>query len=256
LFGFGAEVGFPIQLVTGSNTYLVPQFGWHHTTYKYGDNKEKNSQVTLGLNFQSYLFDKEIKCDSKQGHSLSKNWYKAGSSYIGYYTRGSLDIGSTKTEDIQLPNGYKENFTNTDLKLNYVYYPIDYFGVGAGISFMNQVQKSDNNSNNSKTSYSAFSFMPQIVGHIPAENCFRNMFLQAEGCFGSQKYEYAFSSSSSEKYSLSGYGVYLGYNAAFAEHLAFTTMAGYKSRTTKNKDSDDKYKERGISIRSGIRFFF
>ncbi|HEY6504184.1 MAG TPA: outer membrane beta-barrel protein [Chitinophagaceae bacterium] len=253
LFGYEFTLGAPILLLGNSNTYLTPFFSYKNQTFDYEDGKETISGLNVGLRLETYLFCPEITCDKKM--SISKDWYNKGDMFIGYTSTGSLEFGTNTTEYNMVPDEYKENFTDASFKAEFGYYLTDYFAIGAGFGFMSEMQKSDEF--DTKYSQSSLSFMPMAQIHIPVENGFRNFFLQLEGKVGSQKAEYEFgSSSTTQEYSVSGWGANIGHNAFFTKHLSFTTLLGYQWRTNKDKESDVKESVKGFTLQGGVRFNF
>lgn len=251
LFGYGITVGLPILTKPKTNTYLTPYLSYQHLTYDFDDGKEKINQLVAGFSLESYLFCNEMRCDK----NFSRDKYDQGSSYIGYYTRGSIGFGKDKTEYDAFPATDEEKFTDGNLKLDYVYYPIDYLGVGAGIGITGEVHKPEDSDN--KYTASSFSFMPQVVLHVPTDQCYRNLFLQVEGKFGFESQKYTISNvTTTDKYNQTGLSLNLGYNKFFSQNLAFTTLAGYQWRTVKEKDTDNKDQDNGFGVQGGIRFFF
>ncbi|MBL7740318.1 MAG: hypothetical protein JNK14_13970 [Chitinophagaceae bacterium] len=253
LFSYSLTAGLPFLAKKGSNTYLTPYVSYRHITYDYDDGKEKVNRLSAGIKLELYSPCSEMRCDRKNGYALTKSMYDQGSSYIGYYSRGMIAFGSSETEYDNFPDTDKENFTDGSLKLDYVYYIADNFGVGAGLNIKGEVQKSDDN--NYKFTTTGLTFSPQFVVNMPVDNWARNFFLQGEGSFGSQKTVFDFGSASNEdKYGVAGFGAYIGYNTLFGKNTSFTYMVGYLSETIKDKDNDQKEQYNGLNFQAGLRF--
>jgi opacity protein-like surface antigen len=96
VWSYGATLGFPIRL--GGNVYLTPKLSYSHLITDYDDGKTTDNHFRLGLGFETYLGCSDYMCDCKHGYSLSRGRYDQGSSYLGFYSRGSFGIGNSKTE--------------------------------------------------------------------------------------------------------------------------------------------------------------
>jgi hypothetical protein len=254
LFGYKLTAGFPIQL-NKAVSYFTPELGYHYQREKFDGGTETDTRFGVNLKFETFLFCKEMQCDSKMHHAFSAGAYDQGRSFLGVSTRGMLDFGSVKTEyDNNFP-GSKETYSRGNLDLCYKYYVVRDVALGAGVEFGNSVYKSG--ANNKQTN-SNFLFMPMVELNIPSDNPgLSNLFIMAGYGFGSQKGEYNNGiNTNTIKYSATDLCAGVGYNFFFHKGLSFTPTIEYDMSTLKNKTTDVKTKYNGVEFGVGVRQFF
>jgi opacity protein-like surface antigen len=254
LFGYKLSVGFPIQLNNGV-TYFTPEFGYRYQREKFAGGTETDNRFGVNLKLETFLFCKEMQCDSKMHHAFSSGAYDQGRSYLGVSTSGMVGFGNLKTAyDNNFPSS-KETYSLGSLDACYKYYVVRDLALGAGIEFGNSVYK---NGSNSKSTNSNFLFMPMVELNIPSDNPgLSNLFIMGGYGVGMQKNEFKNGNNTSTvKYSSAEFCAGLGYNFFFHKGLSFTPTIGYDMSTLKNKTTDIKTKYSGIELEFGIRKFF
>lgn len=253
LSGFKATLGLPLRVV--DNTFLTTQFHWEGETTNFSDGKEKDNGIGLRVYLEDYLRCSEFTCDRKTKYSLSRDAYDQGSMFIDYNSLLTASFGKTKlTYDIT-PGSFENKYNNLNFNGGFSYYFIDYLAVGGQLGFRNMLEKSEDN--DFKYTWSSFSFAPNITANVPVDNCWRNVFLKAGVNFGSDTYKVdAFGNTSTDKYSQMGFNAGVGFNHFIEKHTAFSATVGYRSNTTKEKDTDDESKTSGIFVSGGLRFSF
>ena len=81
----------------------------------------------------------------------------------------------------------------------------------------------------------------------------RNFFVKGGGYFGSEQDEYTVGTqTTTNKHSVMGFNGGIGYNAFFASQTALRACIYYRSITTKEKDTDNKFKNNGIAASVGL----
>lgn len=253
LFGYKLTAGFPIQLNQGV-TYLTPELGYRYQREKFDDGTETDTRVRLGLKFETFLFCKEMQCDSKMHHAFSTGAYNQGQSFLGVSTKGMFSSGTLKTVYTNNFPDDKETYSRGNLDLYYKYYVVRDLALGASFDFGNSVYKNGS----SKQTSSSFSFMPMFELNMPSDNPgLSNLFLTGGYGFGSQKLEYKTgSNTSTNKYSTTDLCAGVGYNFFFHKGLSFTPIIGYDMLTSKDKTTDIKTKYSGVEFELGVRHFF
>lgn len=247
LFGYKFEVGSPVHLFNDGGNYITPFIRYDFLQQKRSDVKFTTNSFELGFRFQNYAPCSGYSCDCHHGRSFSKAAYDQGRSFIGYSSMGDFGFGKAKTKAGN--NSAENDFSGGNFNLEYGYYIIPNLALGAGLSW--DYQKSESGSSDYKTSNLAFT--PMITANLPVDNCWNNLFLQAGYGFGVEKITFG---SNDQKYNLTNYGVYLGFNDFFGKHIAFTPKIGYEWATSKEGDTDIKNKWSGLEFGLGATLRF
>ena len=256
LFGYKFDVGFPIRL-GNEPVYLTPEIDYHYLHEKFDGGTETDNHFDFCLDFEAYLFCHEMRCDSHSGYSFSRGLYDQGHSYFGVDTRGRLDFGTLKTVyDNNFPSE-KQDYSKEDFSANYMYYIVKDVALGVDLDYGNSVYKNSGNTTY-KQSNMSFTFEPMLEINLPVqEHGWNNLFLMGGYGFGSTRSEFINgNTTSTTKYSTTDYCVGLGYNFLFTKSLSFTPAFQYAGSTSKNKDTDLKYKYNGPQIEMGVKKFF
>jgi len=254
LFGFKFAAGFPIQLQNDQPVFFTPEFRFRSLREKFDGGTETDNRFGFGVKLGTYLFCREMQCDSKVKHAFSLDAYDQGRSYLGVTTKGMFNFGSVKTEyNNNFPDD-KDDYSNADLQVNYMYYVINDLAVGLNIDAGSSTYK---NGSANKSNTSSFTFMPMLEFNIPVEPALHNLFIRGGYGFGSAKTEYTIGSiTSTTKYRTTDFCAGLGYNFFFHKGLSFTPIVEYNIGTSKNKTTDNEEKYNGIEFGFGVRKFF
>jgi len=256
LFGYKVDVGFPIRIDKEEPIYFTPKIGYRYLQDKFDGGTETDDRFCFGFDFETYLFCKEMECDSHLHHALSTGMYDQGNSFFGVTTRGRFDFGNNTTKyDNNSFAPTKEKYSIQDLDANYMYYIVHDFALGVDLGFNNNVYKTA--ASNTKQTNNSFNFMPMFNFNIPSENQgLNNLFIMGGYGFGSAKNEYTSgTTSNTTKYSTTDFCAGLGYNLFFHKRLAFDIGAEYDISTSKNKTTDVKTKYSGLELSCGIKTF-
>jgi hypothetical protein len=254
LFGYKFSVGFPIQLNNGVS-YFTPELGYRYQREKFDGGTETDNRFGVNLKFETFLFCKEMQCDSKMHHAFSSGAYDQGRSFLGVSTRGMVGFGSVKTAYNNNFPGFKETYSLGNLDACYKYYVVRDLALGAGVEFGNSVYK---NGSSSKSTSSNFLFMPMVELNAPSDNPgLSNLFAMAGYGFGMQKTEFKNGNNTNTvKYSVSEFCGGLGYNFFIHKGLSFTPTVAYDMSSFKNKTTDIKTKYGGVEFEIGFRKYF
>lgn len=247
--GYSLDVGMPIELENSIHVTLTPYVQYMHGVYKDDDYKEIVNQITVGARFETYPRCGQLGCDHRVGYAYSSANYDKGSQFINYISRGSVSFGKWKDD----PQTYEEKFTEGGLNLVWGYYFADNIAGGLGVNFDTYKQKPEGGGEYSGTSVE---LMGLVRAH-PFKKGLRNLFFQGSYEIGGQTDKSDFGSVSNEtKYSTSGYAIEAGYNLYMNRSLSITGFLGWRSSTTKLKESDDKDTNRGVRTRWGLNYSF
>ncbi|HYM93795.1 MAG TPA: outer membrane beta-barrel protein [Chitinophagaceae bacterium] len=254
-YEFKVGIGAPIRLYPGGNTYITPRITYGYSNNKFDGGKQTNSDINIGLNFESYLDCIEMICDCHHSFSLSRNMYQQGHSYIGYYSKGMFDLGSSRLTYDNISGNNESNNTDGHIKFGYSYYVANNFAIGSRVGFSTQSQKDKNTDN--KSTRTRFDFNPTLTFNLPTTGGWNNAFLQTYGGVGSETDKTTTGTNTiTTKYSTSNYGFGIGYNDFFANRLSFTPIIGYEWNSSKNKDTNVKNKNHGLYLQMGVQMHF
>ncbi len=258
LTGLRGQVGLPIRLGDNSPAFFTPELSYGSTRYHADGYTETDNSFGLGLRLESYLFCRQVSCGCRNGQSLAKNMYEQGNSYLGISTMGGVQIGNTKTkfDDSNIPTD-KDDYNNVNLSAEYMYYVAKNFNIGASLSYGGSVNK-DKASNNKFTT-AQYSIAPMLEYNLPFTNLSLNSFyvrgsIELGGATFKSKINNG--NTNTDKFTITGPSLGLGYNWFFSDKLALSLNYQYEWYTIKNKDTDEKQKENGSDIVVGIRKFF
>lgn len=258
LFGIKVEVGAPIALYGNSFAHVTPFVSYNRNTSKHDDFKDTESGVRIGARLEAYLGCGDMSCDMRQGFRLSKDRYKKGSSFIDYSTFGFVEFGKASSSYSGGSGTTNEqNYSNNMLGLQYQYYIVDNFAVGAGFQYGHNSIK--NKASDNKNTWSSYLVSPTITYNFPGSNCWNNFSLEGSVGFGSTKSENKVGNfTNTEKHTVFNYGFNFCYNDFFAKKIALTPKLGYQWGSIKESDADDdeKVSTRGIVFGLGVRKYF
>lgn len=255
-FGYKVLIGLPVQLQDEQPVYFTPEFGYSYLHQKFNGGTETDTRFGLGLKLETFLFCREMQCDSHNGYAFSNHSYDAGRSFLGISTRGMVDFGTTKSKNNGNFADFKQTYSQTDLSANYMYYFIPDLAIGAGVDFGSSTTKASATGN--KASLTSFSFMPMLQLQIPVKDQgLNNLFLRGGYGFGMQNSKYTTgNNSTTTKYSTTDFCVGLGYNFFFHKGLAFTPTFDYDMSSNKNKTTSVKEKFNGPEFGIGVVKYF
>jgi hypothetical protein len=249
LFNFRWTAGVPLQIQR--NIFITPKIGldYRHLADSY---TEKRFGFLGGVDMDFFMGcgDDESDCGPNAipfGERYRQGNILLGSRMKGYFKTGGLTQtytgeGSTETKD---------KFGMSHLSGYALYNVIDNFSVGAGIDFgMDHTSSKDTDY---KTNQTDFLFYPIVRYHIPVDNPLRNLY--GEGNFGvglsNTKLETG-GNTTKDKYSLTSWGVNLGYDYNLAKRFAISPYLGYGGEVSKSKSTDIKTSYAGLM--AGIGF--
>ena len=252
-FALRGLVGLPVHL--DKFAYVTPFVEYQYQSGNVEDGKFTDNRFGAGVKLEGYLrCHDDYKCDSKNGYTFSKNAYDPGSNMFGFWTTADFSSGNTHTK-YDDGDEAKDKYSNMNIAVDYTHYFWDGIGLGANVSLLNNVQKSEDF--DFKLTSTKLSFMPKVVFQGPWEGGAKNLFLEAKGIFGSETLKSTSGSNSSTlKDNISGFGFGFGYNCFFSENLAVTPIIGYDLETLKDDESGDKTKRNTLSFGVGLRCSF
>ncbi len=257
LFGYKFNIGAPIRLEQNGNTYLTPEIGYWYNREKFDDGTETDNRFGFGLKLETFLACGKAYCKTLCNYRSQYHVYGPGSNFLGVSTSGGVYFGNTKSSynNNNFP-GRKQQYSLTDLSVNYNYYFIKNLSVGLNVDFGNSEYK--NNDNNYRQSNTNFTITPMLELNMPVSNPGLNdLFIRGGYSFGTQKFEYRTGSiSNTTKYSVGNFCAGIGYNFFFRKGLSLTPIFEYDWTTNKDKDNDQKEKLTGPDFSIGVRKFF
>lgn len=258
LFGIKAELGLPIRLESGGAVYLTPIVSYNYLKSDFDNGFETDNNFGFGLKLESYLFCRQLSCESHKKYNLSEHAYDQGHSFLGLTTKGSAMFGNLNTEynSNYMNPTIKENYSHTGISAAYMYYIIKDLSLGADFSFGSS--SNNNKMNNSKSTYTGVTLVPMLELNLPFENRALNNFSINVGYgFGSQKWENKNgNNNNTTKYSSTNFCAGIGYNCFLYKNLSFTPRFEYECLTNKDKSSNEKDKYDGPVFSFGIQKFF
>lgn len=252
---YGLTTGLDIRS-GNSNVFLNPWIGYNIYNKNYdNDDEEDFNTLSFGLRLVSSMACREYSCDHRTNCNLSRSMYNQGRSFIGYTTKGMFSFGGYEVTEANNAGSFEGNYNEGHVRLDYNYFIINNLALGAMGMFQYVKDKSDDF--DFESTRRSFSIGPKITGHVPVDNCWRNLFGEVGVAFGSAKDESKSGSFNSEQEeSLTNLWGGIGYNFVISPNLSFTPIADYVSRKSKDKDTDAESKTTGLNVRFGLRYMF
>ena len=223
-------------------------YGFINQGFKESDGSAFTNGFFAGVSLVKPFSCGEFLCAFDE-EEAPQSLYQAGTNMLNFSQNGLFSTGKTKIRDSE----FEINTTNFDLRLADYHYVLDNFAVGASVNLGTQTVK--NETFDSKTTTTDFTFMPMIRYHAPVEGLLNHLYADAGFGFGSSNTKSEFQGNDTKtKNGVTGFEIGLGYNIPFTERLAFGIYGGYANSVTTNKDTDDKDKRGGFKMLYGLSY--
>lgn len=212
---------------------------------------EIENSFGIGLKLQTYMSHSEFNCGKKIDASIIHSRYDRGSQFIDFNSSGLYSLKKQTISYDVSPNDFKSDISGVDLTVNYGYYILDNFAVGAGLGF-----NTTKTTNGMESTTTEWNFIPNLTFNLPVNNSWNNLFLSLEGGMGSSKTKFGVGLGSyNYKEEFYTYSAYLGFNYLLSSQIALTPKLGYSFKNIDNS-RPSQYETRTPNLSFGFRYIF
>lgn len=253
LFSARFRLSSPIQLYQ-SDLFLVPNAGYRYST-KSGENQDINTgTIFFGLDMNvsipcdSWWYDEDVDLDRDNRYTPGTQMWSSG-------TKLRVNLGDV-TNKFSGGGQSDENRNRVTGRVNYFYYPLDDFAIGAKAGF-NSDTRSQKDSD-FKVTNTSLSFMPMLRWHPLKTGCWNDVYVEGGGGFISSKNTTKGGSSSESKQNTvaadGGIGTFIG----LAQDFYLNPSVRYVWTSTKDPDDSDdlKLEETGVQVEVQLTYSF